>query len=152
MLPPESLPGNPRPQEPPVPSAPCSKAWPSAACWHHLQLFCTHQPVRGQMSFTESSHHHPGSHHRRIPAPLSRYTLGPAQGGLPSPWRPDNGALSPRRPAASGSQVYFRMSFKYREGRVQSRGTWHVFQRNDAACIAVAIYNPWEMWTLLFPD
>ena len=68
--------------------------------------------------------------HRPIPNPLCRcgpcYPRGEA---CPAPRCPDNEALSPRRPAASRNQVYFRTSFKYREGRVQSREGHGTFSR-----------------------
>lgn len=46
-----------------------------------------------------------------------------------APRRPSNEALSPRTPAFSRSQIYFRMSFKYREGRARSREGHGTFSR-----------------------
>lgn len=68
-------------------------------------------------------------HHCHIPEPLYGYTLVPAPGACLAPRFPNNDILSPRRPAASRNQVYFRMSFKYREGRVWSREGHGTFSR-----------------------
>lgn len=63
--------------------------------------------------------------------------------GLASPWAPDNEALSPRRPAVSRNKVYFRMSLKYREGRVRSGEGHGTFSRE--------IMLPELLWLFITP-
>lgn len=81
---------------------------------------------------------------------LQEWPWYPLREACLAPRHPDHDTLSPGRPSASRNQVYFRISFKYRGREAEGQGT---FSREMLLPkTAPAIYNSWEMWTLLFPD